>query len=371
MVRTAVPYTPSVEQVVFDIGSRAEDEFGGAPLMSIFLRDGGALLVDSKDQQIRRVNETGRVLWRVGKGGSGPGEFRDVSAVYETANGDVLVIDELLSRLTRLNTRGEYLASVSVAPPAGRALRVLGVDAAGALVAVQKPVARPSRDRIRLAVDSLHLWRRAARGTAWTRFATIPLGRALFIEDTRGWRTMPLFLGNTLAQLCGADVVVYSAHGITRIDPQGRAQSAAEPPGLRVPVADGIDQLIGRYLPSLHDDGLRRSVVTALNSIDGLTVASSQLIVPDRTGRVWMRSQAPSARGVLELWEGDTLRAMLQTRTPRFTIDAFGDRLMAVVPESDSALSRVVVVSPERGTATARENDRVMLCGRAMRVDDL
>lgn len=54
---------------------------------------GGFLVSDEKEAQIRRYSAEGKVLWRAGRRGNGPGEFAAPTAVVRLASGEVVAFD--------------------------------------------------------------------------------------------------------------------------------------------------------------------------------------------------------------------------------------------------------------------------------------
>lgn len=56
-------------------------------------RDGAFLVADEREGQVRRYDREGRLLWHVGRKGSGPGEFRTLSRVLRLPSGRVLATE--------------------------------------------------------------------------------------------------------------------------------------------------------------------------------------------------------------------------------------------------------------------------------------
>ena len=62
--------------------------------------DGSYWLLDTRNQVAAQIDPVGRERRRLGRGGEGPGEFRTPTLIGLTANGDVVISDIALRRLT-------------------------------------------------------------------------------------------------------------------------------------------------------------------------------------------------------------------------------------------------------------------------------
>lgn len=79
---------------------------------AIAIGNGDALYVyDGSSQEIRMFDSTGRFLRTIGRTGSGPGEYRDVTALAIHANGDLLVRDPVLQHIHRYSPTGTPVTS--------------------------------------------------------------------------------------------------------------------------------------------------------------------------------------------------------------------------------------------------------------------
>ena len=81
------------------------------PLDYVALSDGSVIGAEYKSAVITRLAADGRVLWRVGREGSGPGEFRVPYRLAVAPDQTVLVYDLVLSRFTRVDSSGVILGS--------------------------------------------------------------------------------------------------------------------------------------------------------------------------------------------------------------------------------------------------------------------
>lgn len=68
--------------------------------------EGGLLVADSRESQVRRVSPAGTLLTYFGRPGEGPNEFRGLSSVVRLNTGEVLTT-EISGRVTLTNDRGD------------------------------------------------------------------------------------------------------------------------------------------------------------------------------------------------------------------------------------------------------------------------
>ncbi|MDX2060380.1 MAG: hypothetical protein SFV24_21400 [Gemmatimonadales bacterium] len=71
--------------------------------------DGGFLLVSVPDMTITRTDSTGRIEWRSGRKGEGPGEYLSIDWVGRGIGEDWVIYDARSRRLTTLGTGGEVV----------------------------------------------------------------------------------------------------------------------------------------------------------------------------------------------------------------------------------------------------------------------
>jgi hypothetical protein len=78
---------------------------------------GGFLVADSRELQVRRYNEDGKLVANFGRKGSGPGEFQHLSAVVRV-NHDSLLVADMSGQLSSFDADGEFARRVdsNIAP---------------------------------------------------------------------------------------------------------------------------------------------------------------------------------------------------------------------------------------------------------------
>lgn len=98
-------------------------------------RDGAALVADLAENTISKFDASGALMWKVGKRGSGPGEFLTASLVAPCADGRAWVADVLAQRLTLLAPDGALLRSRPVDVPMNSMDDLLCVEQGGVIIA--------------------------------------------------------------------------------------------------------------------------------------------------------------------------------------------------------------------------------------------
>lgn len=83
---------------------------------------GGFYLFDSGERQVLAFDRNGRIRWKFGRGGGGPGEFRAMTDLEVERNGDVVTLDVNNARLTIISSSGQLLRTV---PLPGEVRRLL------------------------------------------------------------------------------------------------------------------------------------------------------------------------------------------------------------------------------------------------------
>src|SRR5687768_3713552 len=80
------------------------------------LPSGELLVVDGATLELRFFGADGRFRRKVGRNGSGPGEYRSISGVV-VDDGRVHVFDGSQARITRMDLAGGSVTSMAVSPP--------------------------------------------------------------------------------------------------------------------------------------------------------------------------------------------------------------------------------------------------------------
>lgn len=80
--------------------------------------DSSIVIANTGNGEVCFVGVDGRLLRRVGRGGSGPGEYRDLHSAQLIHGDSILVVDLMLRRLSVLEPNGTYVRSVTLSVPA-------------------------------------------------------------------------------------------------------------------------------------------------------------------------------------------------------------------------------------------------------------
>ena len=102
--------------------ARHEDTDGdlfGSPMFIEGSPDGGWVMLDWGDMSVRKFTADAELVWKSGREGQGPGEFKRMMDVEYDSSGNVLVLDLENSRITIISPTGEHIDDVRV--PAGEA----------------------------------------------------------------------------------------------------------------------------------------------------------------------------------------------------------------------------------------------------------
>ena len=110
--RRPMPMTHTLGQPVLDLGglkSTPEEEFSpsATPLGLIRLSDGRYLTMEMT--RLRLFDPTGRQLAIIGRAGSGPDEFRQISSICRTRGDTIVVDDPVNARVTILDGTGRVV----------------------------------------------------------------------------------------------------------------------------------------------------------------------------------------------------------------------------------------------------------------------
>lgn len=174
---------------------------------------GPLILVVESDQRLTAFDESGRLRWRAGRTGGGPGEFRLIRDFEYDGGGRILIHDPDVRRLTALDTLGNFqrLWTLGRLPHSDQLVRVgpaqyalfgdngqsdlFIIDTSGHLVREDSLVWLGYRELSRLArqlsavhdVKGSERWAATLKfGNAWLAFdgATPHSGRRYYVEAT-------------------------------------------------------------------------------------------------------------------------------------------------------------------------------------------
>jgi hypothetical protein len=287
---------------------------------AVLMSDGRIVVADAQAAELKVYDSTGRHLRTVGRSGSGPGEYRRISALYRTRGDTLLVADPQNRRITRLSPSLETLSTIMlqgipwVRPPnstGGQPLRgyvvlqVKGVFDNGSLLATSARGGAPTPEVTNVSRDTLGLRLvNPAAGTTdsvgsvvagqWFQFFP---GDGSFTFGQPPW-------GHVESLAVARDRYYYGTAERFEIEersPDGRLVRlirVCEQPN--VIDARRINELIERYLGELPPEAVR-SQEAALRGIPHPAVGPSYLrLLVDQADRLWV--QHYTAPGTSEVW---------------------------------------------------------------------
>jgi hypothetical protein len=289
------------EEPLLDIGG--DEAAGGSVELErvaglVLMPDGGLVVADERASQILRVDATGRVLWRMGRAGDGPGEFRGIASVGRGPADSVWVFDFGNRRVTVVGPDGAPARSIGITA-ALSAPRVVGWLDDGTFVVrevwgLRPPSARAATGLIR---DPAAVVRLPDGGSEVDTIGVFP-GREFWmtVENGRGVMNTPLFSRNTVAAISGSTVVVgdQAAFDLRVFDRTGTL--------LRSIRVDGIDLTIDEQMVERATDALLEPIPEAdrpaarewLSAMPGSPSrpAFDRMIVTG-TGEIWVSENVP------------------------------------------------------------------------------
>jgi hypothetical protein len=120
-------------------------------------------VVDRATETIRVFDHSGRLVREIGRGGEGPGEFRQVNSVWIWRD-TLVVADDRLGRVSYYDSAGRYLDQVTLPPDHAGLTSVVGMFATGDFLLERRDARRGTVARAGvLPADSVR-WYRAPRG---------------------------------------------------------------------------------------------------------------------------------------------------------------------------------------------------------------
>jgi len=106
---------PTLHQVV-SIGCAdcgGPDQFGEVADVAVS-PNGTIWVADRDDPRLRAFSPRGKAIRSFGRRGEGPGEYSGIEKIFPAADGTIAVVDMRLFRLTRVDTTGRLLTSMSI-----------------------------------------------------------------------------------------------------------------------------------------------------------------------------------------------------------------------------------------------------------------
>lgn len=159
---------------------------------------GGFLVADQQEAQIRRYGSDGRLLWRQGRKGAGPGEYSGPTGAVRLSSGEVLAVDQT-GRLTRYDSAGGVVLGTTETE-INRVEEILLVDEHTVLLG---GVLKGELDSPRL-----HLWDLRSGRVLGSFFSPLRNARNRTVSVVAGW-TKASIRGDTVAAVFATSDTVY------------------------------------------------------------------------------------------------------------------------------------------------------------------
>lgn len=244
----------------------------GRPIDGVVGPDGRFCVADASNGQITCLRHSGQVLWRTGREGEGPGEYRALSRITSMDDNGILAFDRGLNRLTRLDSAGRVIGTLRL-PTAFR--QVISLLAHGDNVLIS------GTHGMTVATHGVHWYRFADESLVYVRsFGPIPpASHPRLIEQ---WGTGTLAAGPTGGFLYSRRL----PYEIIRYDREGRETGVIRPTVQLPYTVDDI--LLIRDQPngtSYHILDVRIPVPSLLHVLSPPLLLSNRLVT--RTNEVY------------------------------------------------------------------------------------
>jgi hypothetical protein len=316
----------------------------------LLLPDGGLVAGDEGAGEIRAFDPAGRLRWRTGRRGDGPGEFRLIAALGVGPADSIWVFDFGNRRFTILDTTGLPARTLDLGPAVSAPAAVGRLPDGSFLLREMWGTGRDEgRGRTGMQRDPAAIVRLAGDGARLDTLAVYP-GREVFlsVEDGRGVMNTPRFARNTAVALAGDRILAgdQAVFAIDMLSPTGAKQRSARIEGRdltldREVIARAADALL-EPLPR-SEQGARRRMLEALPQPP--TRPAFGRIVVSGTGEIWISEHAPPPLEpgrwyVLDAdgrWLGDV------TLPERFRLEAVGPDRVAGVWRDDIDVEHIRV----------------------------
>lgn len=155
----------------------------------VLQRNGSMVVANSGNEELCFFDAGGQLIGREGRGGEGPGEYRDMTGLFSIAGDSLLVSDGILRRLSILDPGGRFIRSIALTPPddqLGSLARVAVAGDGSILVGYMDPAPRqPSPESVEL---TMQLFRYDATGKLLNRLGRFPVSEHFIqtVPRTRG-----------------------------------------------------------------------------------------------------------------------------------------------------------------------------------------
>jgi hypothetical protein len=304
---------------------------------------GDFVIANTRNRELCFFDSTGRFVRRVGRRGSGPGEYQEISEVRAFRGDSLVVADAFARRLTILSPDGGVVRTASIATPAdtlGSVNWMLVLRDGSTLVGFSEFKSGPPRP------ESLYIWQRAYRYGLDGRLIG-PAGR--FPQSEHFVQAVPLEHGGVAywnrafgrrfsAAPLGDGMVAGDGSGpmVEEYGADGRLRARHR---IAIPLRPVTASEIDAYRTAARDASSAADRVLTERRISEMpfptTLPVYRTVLADPTGAIWLE-QYPSPGAAAATWivvDPSTRRSSLVTVPARF-------RLLVVTVLSACGVSR-------------------------------
>jgi len=286
---------------LLDVGG---DESGVAGVFErvaglVLRRDGGLVAGDEGAGEIRAFGPDGGLLWRTGRRGDGPGEFRLIATFGAGPADSLWVFDFGNRRFTLLDASGVLARTFDIGPAISAPSAVGRLDDGRFVLREMWGVPRGDGPQVTgMERDPAAIVALAADGTRLDTIAVYP-GREVYVtvENGRGVMSTPLFARNTSVAVGGNRVLIgdQAAFAIDVLSADGVKRRSMRMTGLDLTIdGDVIRRTADAILEQLPaaERADRRRFLESLPGPPTRPAFGRILIAP--SGEIWVSQHAPS-----------------------------------------------------------------------------
>lgn len=149
------------------------DELGlGMPAAAVVGPDGTVFVIDYSQFAVLKVGADGRLLWRAGRKGQGPGEFVRPYRVAATADGGALVYDGSTGEVSTFDSAGRFVAKARLGIWFAQVDAIAGIDSIVVIAGTVRSLSGAPGDAVE---SSIHVF--SASGSRIRSFGPLPIAK--------------------------------------------------------------------------------------------------------------------------------------------------------------------------------------------------
>jgi outer membrane protein assembly factor BamB len=260
-----------------------------------FRSDGGLVVGDEGASTLYAFDGAGDLVWRTGRPGDGPGEFRLIASLGVMPGDTSWVFDFGSRRFTLLDATGRVGRTIDLTVPASAPRAIASLDD-GTFIVQEMWGRAGTADATGMRRDPAAVLRVSADGASADTIALVP-GREVWItvEDGRGVMNTPLFSRNSAVAAAGDRILVgdQASYAIDAYDPAGTHRRSIRRTGQDLSIGEGaVRRAIEGILEDLPDAErpARRRFLESVPIPESRPAFDRLLIAA--TGEIWVSDSA-------------------------------------------------------------------------------